>query len=523
MIERKIIIGCIVSTEYLKQVREIWNKTYIESNTARLLSSWCIEYFDKFKKAPALDIEQIYFSKIKDGIEETVAEEIEEDILPDLNEEYLKQDINVEFLVEETLHYFEERRIRLLAEQTEGTLDSNIGTSKKRLKDAKEILQNSKPVELIKDDTLDLSQEEYLNDALDRAFSTILKPVITFPKQLGEYWDDQFYASAFIAFLATEKKGKSWILIQIALQALRQKKNVAFFQAGDMSEGAFLKRIAINLSKQNTSEKYCQEHWEPVRDCKLNQQDKCSNKKRQCNFGIFDDMDLDEINKLKLVDYIQIAEEIPEYEPCFNCSDYDRLKLGAPYVRKVKEKIPLDVNKAKKIVNAYLKKHKKSFKVSTHATKTLTFTKVRNLLDKWYEKEGFVPDVIIFDYLDIMLSEKKTEVRHQENDKWESARTLAQTERDGVLPIVCTVTQADGKAYKAYRLSLDNYSEDKRKYGHVTAMYGLNQDPSGREKSLGLLRINELIKREGEFAEDNEITLLQNLRQGRPMKQSYFN
>ena len=69
---------------------------------------------------------------------------------------------------------------------------------------------------------------------------------------------------------------------------------------------------------------------------------------------------------------------------------------------------------------------------------------------------------------------------------------------------------------------MENFSEDKRKFGHVTAMWGLNQDRYGREKSLGMMRINDLVKREGAFHESNEITVLHNLSRGKPFLYSYF-
>jgi len=84
-----------------------------------------------------------------------------------------------------------------------------------------------------------------------------------------------------------------------------------------------------------------------------------------------------------------------------------------------------------------------------------------------------------------------------------------------------TATQADAASYRTGRLSLSNFSEDKRKCGHVTAMYGLNQDPGGREKKLGILRINELVVREGEFSVDNEVRVVQDLRIGRPYLESF--
>jgi len=82
-------------------------------------------------------------------------------------------------------------------------------------------------------------------------------------------------------------------------------------------------------------------------------------------------------------------------------------------------------------------------------------------------------------------------------------------------------TQADAKSYETHTLKLSNFSEDKRKYGHCTAFFGLNQDKNGREKKIGLLRINELIAREGRFDAASTVTVLQSLDQGRPFIGSY--
>jgi hypothetical protein len=87
---------------------------------------------------------------------------------------------------------------------------------------------------------------------------------------------------------------------------------------------------------------------------------------------------------------------------------------------------------------------------------------------------------------------------------------------------VVTATQADAKSYDQDRLKLANFSEDKRKYAHVTAMYGLNQDKDDREKKIGIMRINEIVIREGEFSATNEVYVLQNLRRGQPHLGSYW-
>ena len=69
---------------------------------------------------------------------------------------------------------------------------------------------------------------------------------------------------------------------------------------------------------------------------------------------------------------------------------------------------------------------------------------------------------------------------------------------------------------------MSNFSEDKRKLAHVTAQYGLNQDPQGREKKLGILRVNEIVVREGDYSNDREVHIHQDLAAGRPFLESFF-
>ena len=76
---------------------------------AKLLAQWCCEYFDKYNKAPARDIAEIYLQKVKAGRVSKDMEEIkEEDILPELSEEWEEYGINVESLVDSTKSYFRE-------------------------------------------------------------------------------------------------------------------------------------------------------------------------------------------------------------------------------------------------------------------------------------------------------------------------------------------------------------------------------------------------------------------------------
>jgi hypothetical protein len=115
------------------------------------------------------------------------------------------------------------------------------------------------------------------------------------------------------------------------------------------------------------------------------------------------------------------------------------------------------------------------------------------------------------------MAAKIAEFRHRQDAIWKGLRGISQ-ERHALM---VTATQADANSYKQSKLNLSNFSEDKRKFGHVTAMWGLNQDPGGREKQLGIMRINELVVREGLFNSQNDVVILQDLRSGRPFLESF--
>jgi len=50
----------------------------------------------------------------------------------------------------------------------------------------------------------------------------------------------------------------------------------------------------------------------------------------------------------------------------------------------------------------------------------------------------------------------------------------------------------------------------------------LSQDKKGREKKLGLMRINEILIREGESSQSNQVYVLQNLSRGQFALSSYW-
>lgn len=509
MIERKILIGLISSTQFLKEIKDDWKDEYMESSTAKTLARWCWTYFNKYNKAPMRDIDIIFTKKLKKGIDEDLAEDIEE-ILHGLSEEYEQEGVDITMLVDETHAHFIERQIHLHHEN----LEALIG--KGQYEEAEKLVDAFKLRKFEKDDVLDLGSPE-VYAKIDEAYNEEYQSLIRYPGALGRFWNDQLVRGALVGILAPEKRGKTFWLLDFLMRAVKQGKKVLFFQAGDMTEIQQLRRVGIYLARKSNKERYCGTQYLPITDCIHNQMDTCTKKIRESSFGIFSEKEEEQIREITFQELLEAYNGNPDYKNCFNCTDFAHKSWGVPWLHKINIPHPLTNIEAKKHHKRFFKEQINNVKISTHANGTLTLSKMDAIMDK-LERQGFVADVVLVDYGDLLESETKMEERHKQNYIWKGLRRRTQ-ERNNLWIVP---SQADAISYEQNTLKLKNFSEDKRKYAHATAWFGLNQDAKGREKKLGIMRINALMLRDDDFEISNHVKVLHRLEIGRPFLGSYF-
>lgn len=510
-IERQIIIGMIVSTDFLARISTIFDSRYIESTTASKVALWCLKYFEKYRKAPFRDIEGIFYSELKSGnIDESTAEDIETSIFPSLSQEFEQAGFNTDYYYDKTKEYFSERHLELYADEIKGYL------SKGELIEAQKVAGGFKPV-AVERSGLDMSSSEAM-DLMEKAFSTITEPLIRFRGALGELLNNQLVRGGFVAFMAPEKRGKTWWLLMLAIRAAKQGRKIAFFQAGDMTEPDQLRRIGIALTGKSDKQKYVGKQYTMVKDCLLNQTDECDKQERTCREKLYNGGNKEqwELRRDATKQFlIEKAKENPDYVPCTACAEYHHNKWGMPFPVMKDYGSPLTGKEAVEKAERFFSK--RQFRISTHANRTLSPTKMESILELW-ENEGFTPDVIVVDYADIMVLDYRTDERTKQNEVWAQLRGISQKKH----ALLLTVTQTDSKSYNQDRINQGNFSEDKRKYGHVTAMYGLNQDSKGREKSMGLMYINAILLREDDFDTSEGVYVLQDIKAGKAYKGSFY-
>lgn len=513
--ERKIVIGLITSTDFLNQIKSEWRQDYIVSDSAKMIALWCWEYYDKYEEAPGKAIDLIYTKKIaKKGnkITKDVAEEIEF-ILNGLSEQYVEEgdSISIPILLQETRDYFVERSISLHNENVQGLLQ------KGEVEEALKLIENFKVPKKDEQNLITLGSRESIQ-ALKEGFEESEDPIVTFSGALGELFITSFRKGDLIGILAPEKRGKTFMLLEIMMQAYRQKRKVLFIQAGDMNESDQMMRVGIFLSKRSNEEQFCEEMYLPVRDCKLNQMDNCMKKERESrNTYVFNEEQLKE--GVSYSDLIEAYENNPDYEPCRNCAAWHNptAKLGAVWLKKHPKKDPLTFEQARRKVKNFFSQP--NAKLATYENGTCSINVIRNLLKQLKREENWEPDIILVDYADILVSSSHKDERHNIDEIWKGLRRISQSNNK---PVVVAPTQANRDSYTKKTVKKGNASEDKRKIGHVTAMYGLNQDPDGREKEIGILRINTIVARKSKFTEEQQVTVLQRLEIGRPYLGSFW-
>lgn len=464
---RIVLTGMILSTEALRRVSMMYRPGMFRVDFADLVAEWCLDYFQQYGKAPGKDIEGVYHRKMLRMSEEQQGNV--EALLSRLSAEWERDGshFNASFAVDTAVELFKENHLRAVVEDLNQRLETGD------VPGAETALAGFSTVQAPHTDAINPYTDE---EAIRRAFDAVQEPLFTFPGDFGKMVNRQLVRGGFLAWMGREKIGKTWYLDLMAHQAAKCRCNVAFFQVGDMTEEDMIVRKHTSLS------------------------------------GIPSDPDL-------LGETLRVPREIvetddPDADGNCGVTGYD--------VVYDEEKVTTLLDAAAAIQHGKVFAHRlrgRDFKLFTFPNDTVNVRFIRDRLDVLAATELWIPDVIVIDYADILSPEPDSakEFRHQQNKTWKALRALAQERHC----LVITATQADAASYDpSVNLSMRNFSEDKRKLSHVTAMAGLNQTEG--EKECGLLRVNWIVLRKGRFASSRFCYLLQCLEKGRPLIKSYF-
>jgi len=288
-----------------------------------------------------------------------------------------------------------------------------------------------------------LTDHAAIRSALD---DDLREPLVYFPldkdgrqTKIGGFFSNQLVRDSLVMLMGPEKRGKSWWLIDLAYRALWNRKRVAYFEAGDMSQTQVLRRFMIRITGMPIYPKKIQIPTRLYR-------------RRDNTIGI----------KTKTKTFRHGIDWMIAKQAC------DRLM------------------KRKAMNQSY-------FRLQCYPNSTLHVSDIENSITEW-NRHGWIPDVIIIDYADILdMTYRGLEGRDTINRTWKDLRRLSQE----LHCLIITASQADAASYDAMVIRNRHFSEDKRKLGHITGGVGLNA--TDEEKKRGIMRLNWFVLREAPF------------------------
>lgn len=486
--ENQLITGLIISDRVLHELYPSIKPEIFELEVSKKIISWIIQYWDKYNKAPKIHIKDIFEAErenLKQGLDVEVAE-----FLNRLSEDYEKEGINEDFIIDNGKKYLEERHLRKMANDVNALLDlGKTEEAKKIYEGRKKIIQETnyrwvKPFD----------DPHFMNQVFEEADSPLYKPRGAIGTLMGE-----LRAGWLLTIMGPMKRGKSWIIQDLCFDALMSGKKTALISI-EMKD----KHLAPRLYKQLGG--FGDEGGlfvYPCFDCFHNQDNTCNKKIRK--------------NKMEAPETFDPLNPT-SYDVCTACrGNYPEDKDYLPTVWYFTTERPkLDISEVRKVAKKFGKHFGKNLlRVISFPAFSATMDDIENALDELVDVEGFIPQVIATDYAGIMASKMLyKDPRFTIGEIVKDHKRMAQ-ERNA---LVITGAQSLGLGRAALNKDMQDESdiaENAQILAHTDILASIDQTVDEKEKDIW--RIGVLEHRWKKFNKRKQAMILNQLELGQPV------
>lgn len=486
--ERKILIGMIISTDFINRINDAIDIKFFQMEYSYIVAKWVMDYYKKYREAPGDHIEDI-FDLEKENLTEENSQLIG-DFLSGLSNEYQRaKKFNVEYFLEEALDYFEERGLLLLSEKISKSVNAGRKEeAKKALREHRSFFKNTSIwVNPFEENFIEEVYHSHLSPESEET-ETGLNKLFRMPGQLGELMGT-FERDWLVSFLAPRKRGKTFFLQEAAVQSAIGGLNTCFISL-EMSKSGFGGRLLRRIVAMGRESIYLY----PIFDCLKNQKDTCEKRQRK--------------NKVKLLDADGNLPEYSddmEYRVCSLCRGTKDFKPSVWY-EPIKRPV-ISEKKVKLQAKGFVRTYGDRLRLKAYPAFSANLEQIINDIDILEYTEGFVPDVIVIDYADILAPEDKRMDLHTRTDEtWKKLKQLSELKHG----LVITATQGNRKSSEKKNVVSNDTSWDISKNDHIDAQFALSQ--TGQEKKIGMIRVSNTLNRWKEFDENKQVIVLQNLK-----------
>jgi len=444
-----------------------------------------MEHFETYEKAPMESIQDIFLAN-RDNIEPDQLTLISR-ILTDASKKFEnEQGINIPLLYDDTTMYFKKQSLSLLNAELRYLLSTD------KVKEAEDRVLGFNKVSK--------TTSQWVNPFSERSISKFFQfpdeVFFQFPGALGEFLGD-YKRGWLIGISAPFKRGKTWFAQEFAILGFLNHLKVAFFSL-EMSEESTEERLYKRLT--GTWDKGGELRY-PLFDCLLNQDDTCTMHQRENHIKLFDDEgrkpDFDLENR---------------YKPCTFCRNHPEKDWREQFKKDVwyemLDRPKMESSLVTKQVMSIEEMYGDNFRFMPYPRFTANISDIKQDLYLLEKTEGFLPDIIVIDYADILKPEQAGLIGVEKEDRtWIALSQLAAEKKS----LVVTPTQVNKDALDAVQVRQSHTAKWVGKLGHVDAMLAMSQTEA--EKRANVIRISTLLHRHRDCG-DETCMVLQNLDAG---------
>lgn len=513
IIHHSIMIDEVLAFVYSKNQEKQISK-YFFNEYDRIIYQWLIDYYASYKKAPKLNIQNIFDAR-KSELDEDRSYIIEkrlDSFAEDYKNNYtFENELNYDFIKQNIIPKF-------VFEKKLDVLRSEIDVGTKRSIDHEKILES---VEKFKDfDFEDDENDDYgvvipgSQERIDNYFNKDFdKGLFSMPGVIGRYLGP-FYRGGVYAITGTEKSGKTIFMQEICYQAVIFNGLKVFLINLEMPSEDLEERIwcrAGGFTNVRSSAGY---KLYPIIDCLNNQLGTCKVLKQLPNIKRLLRSLTNEVSYNERLDW-QVCTKcrIRKYE--INAKREPSEKRFIPAIWYKEKKIPfITKSKTEKAIRKLNHFGFRNYRIRTFPASSVNFEDVYHIYNKYCTKKNFKPDVVVLDYPDILQPINGKLLDRQNIDfNWTKCRQFAQEENIALM----IADQTNREARNSRSIKAADTSEDKRKDSHINMRITINR--TTQEEELGLQRVGMLFRRKGKKS-SSEVMLFQMMETCNPLLDS---
>lgn len=480
-IEEKILTGMIVSDSFCRDMIKVLDGDSFETPFIARVTSWVLDYYWTYKKAPSSHISDIYKIE-KNSLYEEEATAIEM-LLSSLSDKFEDQGFNEEYLKDTAFEYLRHRTIKLFNDRISGLVEVN------RLDEAETEIRNFKKAALLTSKWENVFDLEVIKNFYQDE-DTKKHYLFTLPGDVGRFLGP-FERNWLIGIMAPSKKGKSFWLIEIALQAAFCGLRVVFISL-EMSAHQIKRRFYRRLTAMADVAK---DYVYPCFDCGKNQAGVCNLSQRTNNVRLLDS----ENKKPKY-------NRDMAYQPCTACRHTNprNYVMATWYTTIHKDK--RRTSKAIKTITAQGNHFGNHLEMIAYPSYSANISRVMSDIGALQDAKDFTPDLIIIDYADILAPEDaRVTGRDRIDETWKTLKRAG----DEMHCCVVTASQSNRQSFEKKNVTQVDVSEDIRKIANSNLFLAINQTP--QEKKESCCRLAKVAAREDGFDQYDGVVVLQQL------------